>query len=81
MLAWSLRGLASCLVDNVNKLVFRAWTLNQRKHIEKHLISNPHYQIITGSRSSDIQFPLSVLPRAEADADVWSYPLGLVATS
>lgn len=30
----------------MNKLLFRAWTLNQRKHMEKHLISSTHYQII-----------------------------------
>lgn len=49
LLAWSPKGLANCFADNVNKLVFRAWNLNQRKHMEKHLIISTHYQIITGS--------------------------------
>lgn len=48
-LAWSPKGLENCFVDKVNKLLFRAWTLNQRKHMGKHLISSIHYQFINGS--------------------------------
>lgn len=83
LLAQFPKGLANCFVDNMNKLVFRAWTLNQRKRLEKHLISSTHYQIITGSRAREAgSYSVSFISPTNSWSQQWhvELSLGLLAT-